>query len=129
MITPVNPAEVHPPLGMYVHSMQVAPGATWLTISGQLGVDASGHTAEGFAAQAEQALRNVVACLAASGMTTKDLVKMTIYSVLPDCLDDMRAARRKVMGEMMRPAVTLVIVAGLATPEFLVEIEAWAAKA
>ena len=80
-------------------------------------------------AQAKQIFSRIERIVKAAGGTMDNLVKMTIYSVLPDCLDDMRAARRKVMGETMRPAVTLVIVAGLATPEFLVEIEAWAAKA
>jgi enamine deaminase RidA (YjgF/YER057c/UK114 family) len=43
-------------------------------------------------------------------------------------MPDIRAARRKIMGEAVLPAVTLVIVAGLAEPKYLVEIEAWAAK-
>ncbi len=124
----INPDSVHEPLGIYSHTVRVDPDSTWLAIAGQLGVDADGQTAEGFSAQAEQALANVLACLQANAMTKDDLVKLTIFSTVPDCLPDIRAARRKIMGEAVRPAVTLVIVAGLATPEFLVEIEGWAAK-
>ena len=126
--TAINPGSIHEPLGIYSHTIKVDPGATWLAIAGQLGVDAGGKTAEGFSAQAEQALKNVLACLEAGGMTSEDLVKLTIFSTVPDCMSDIRAARRKVMGEGVLPAVTLLIVAGLATPEYLVEVEGWAAK-
>jgi enamine deaminase RidA (YjgF/YER057c/UK114 family) len=124
----INPGGMHEPLGIYSHAVKVDPGASWLAISGQLGVDADGQTAEGFSAQAEQALKNVVACLEAGGMAKEDLVKLTIFSTVSGCMPDIRAARRKVMGEGVLPAVTLLVVAGLATPEFLVEIEGWAAK-
>ncbi len=129
MITPTNPKTVHEPLGMYTHTMRVSPGSEWLVIAGQLGVDSKGRVAEGLRQQAEQALENILACLEANEMTKEDLVKLTIYSTVPECIEDMRAARRKVMGETVLPTVTLVIVAGLASPEFLVEIEAWAAEA
>jgi 2-iminobutanoate/2-iminopropanoate deaminase len=119
---------VHEPLGMYSHTMKVPPGAEWLVIAGQLGVDREGRVAQGFRWQAEQVLENIQACLEANEMTTTDLVKLTIYSTVPNCLDDVRAARRTILGETVLPAVTLVIVAGLASPEYLIEIEAWAAK-
>lgn len=114
---------------MYVHSIETPQGSRWLTIAGQLGVDSDGVTAQGFRNQAKQVHRNILECLAANDMTPTDLVKLTIYSTVRECMDDLRAARREVMGENIRPTVTLVIVAGLAAPEFLVEIEAWAAKA
>jgi enamine deaminase RidA (YjgF/YER057c/UK114 family) len=33
-----------------------------------------------------------------------------------------------VLGDALRPASTLLIVAGLASPDMLIEIEAWAAN-
>ncbi len=129
MNTPTNPKTIHQPLGMYTHTMRVPPDAQWLVIAGQLGVDPEGRVLEGFGRQTEQILENILACLAANDMTKEDLVKLTFYSTVPDCAEDLRAARRKVMGEAVRPTVTLLIVAGLAAPEFLVEVEAWRAKA
>ena len=128
MNTPTNPETMHEPLGLYTHTMKFESGSQWLVIAGQLGVDAGGRTAQGFSDQAEQCLKNILSCLDANGMTKEDLVKLTIYSTVPGCMGDIRAARRKVMGEAVLPTVTLIIVAGLATPEFLIEIEAWAAK-
>ncbi|MGI9522360.1 MAG: RidA family protein [Hyphomicrobiaceae bacterium] len=125
---PTNPSTMHAPLGLYSHAIRVRSGAEWLVIAGQLGVDASGKTADGFRNQAEQCLRNILACLDANEMTSKDLVKLTIYSTVPRCMADVRAARQKIMGESILPTATLVVVAGLASPEFLIEIEAWAAK-
>ena len=128
MNTPTNPKTMHEPLGLYNHTMRIASGSQWVVIAGQLGVDATGRTADGFCNQAEQALRNILTCLDANGMTKEDIVKLTIYSTVSGCMGDIQAARRKVMGEPVLPTVTLIIVAGLARPEFLVEIEAWAAK-
>ncbi len=48
--------------------------------SGQLGLDpASGRLAEGVAAQAERALRNIGAVLDAAGCTFADVVKTTVF--------------------------------------------------
>jgi len=52
----------------------------FLFCSGQLGLDpASGDLVEGIDAQAERALVNLEAVLAAAGMTTADVVKTTIF--------------------------------------------------
>ncbi len=124
----VNPTMIHEPLGLYSHAMKVESSCEWLTIAGQLGVDSTGHVVDGFREQTEQALRNILACLEASSMSKEDLVKLTIYSTMPGCIGDVQAARRKVLGDSILPPSTLLIVAGLASPEFLVEIEAWAAR-
>jgi 2-iminobutanoate/2-iminopropanoate deaminase len=48
--------------------------------SGQLGLDpVSGELAEGVAAQAERALRNIGAVLEAAGCTFADVVKTTVF--------------------------------------------------
>src|SRR3989304_584431 len=50
--------------------------------SGQLGLDpASGQLAQGAAAQAERALRNIGAVLDAAGCTFADVVKTTVFLV------------------------------------------------
>ncbi len=51
-----------------------------LFCSGQLGLDpASGELADGVAAQAERALRNLTAVLDAAGLTWAEVVKTTIF--------------------------------------------------
>lgn len=124
-----NPDKVHAPLGAYVHTMEVPPDARWLVISGQVGVDAKGSVARGIDAQSERALRNVLACLRAGRMNRQDLVKLTIYLTDSRHVTPFREARRKVLGDECVYTSTLVIVDGLADPELLVEVEAWAAKA
>ena len=128
MNTASNPKSVHAPLGAYSHTIKVPKDAEWLVISGQVGLDAKGRVAAGFRKQAEQALRNVLACLRDNGMNKKDLVKFTTYITDPRHVEDFRAARRKVMGDAVVPTSTLVVIDGLASPDLLVEVEAWAAK-
>jgi enamine deaminase RidA (YjgF/YER057c/UK114 family) len=62
-------------------------------------------------------------------MTKEHLVKLTIYLTDSRYIEDARAARQKVFGEAVQPTSTLVVVDALAAPEYLVEVEAWAAKA
>jgi enamine deaminase RidA (YjgF/YER057c/UK114 family) len=128
MNTLSNPNAVHKPAGPYHHTVMVAESARWLAISGQVGMDREGNIASGVRAQSEQAFRNIAACLEANGMRKEDLVKFTVYLTDARFLADYRAARSAVIGDDIQPASTLLIVAGLASPDFLVEIEAWAAK-
>ncbi len=124
-----NPKGVRPPLGAYSHTVKVPAGAEWLLISGQVGIDPRGHLAAGVRKQAEQAFRNVLACLRAHGMAKRHLVKFTIFLTDGRFIEDYRAARHKIIGDADLPTSTLLIVEGLARPDMLVEIEAWAAKA
>ncbi len=125
----LNPKTVHKPLGMYSHTMKVPSDSEWLVISGQVGMNAKRIVAVGAKRQAEQAYKNILACLRANKMTKDDLVKLTIYLTDSRFIEDARAARLKVFGEEVKPTSTLVIVDALAAPEYLVEVEAWAAKA
>jgi enamine deaminase RidA (YjgF/YER057c/UK114 family) len=116
------------PAGKYHHTVSVPENSEWLVISGQVGMDGAGTIAGGVREQAEQAFRNILACLDANGMDKQDLVKLTIYLTDARFIGDYRAARSAVIGDEIRPASTLLIVSGLAMPELLVEIEAWAAR-
>ncbi len=69
--------EAPAPIGPY--SQGVAAGG-WIWTAGQLGIEPqSGALADGFAAQARQAIANVRAILAAGGATLADVVKVTVY--------------------------------------------------
>jgi len=128
MNTLSNPNAVHNPAGPYHHTVLVSDNARWLAISGQVGMDREGNIARGVRAQSEQVFRNIAACLEANGMRKQDLVKVTVYLTDARFMTDYREARSAVFGDDIQPASTLVIVAGLASPDFLVEVEAWAAK-
>jgi enamine deaminase RidA (YjgF/YER057c/UK114 family) len=124
----VNPKSVHAPVGVYSHTVSVAPGARWVAVAGQVGMSRRGVLAAGIRRQAEQAFRNVLACLRENGMGKQDLVKLTVFLTDPRFIAEYRAARARLLGDAVRPASTLLIVAGLASSDMLIEVEAWAAK-
>lgn len=122
-----NPSTVAAPAARYSHGVEHGAGARRLVISGQVGTRPDGTLAEGFEAQAEAAWDNLVAVLRDAGMDLPDLVKTTIFVTAPDVLMASRAVReRKLQGAA--PASTYLQVAGLAQPDFLIEIEGEAVK-
>jgi 2-iminobutanoate/2-iminopropanoate deaminase len=124
----VNPKSSHKPLGAYSHSVKIPADAEWLMIAGQVGVNAKGKIVSGIRAQAEQAFRNVLACLRENKMRKGDLVKLTVFLTDPRYVDAYRAARKKVIGDDTKPASTLLVIDGLASPDLLIEVEGIAAK-
>ena len=60
-------------------------------------------------------------------MGIDNLVKVTVYLTNPDYIDKWRAEQKMAFGDVV-PASTLLIVNRLARAEFLVEVEAVAAK-
>ncbi|MBI2304060.1 MAG: RidA family protein [Chloroflexi bacterium] len=110
--------------GFYSHAIRV--GNT-IYCAGQVGRDREGMTVgKGDAgAQAAQAFENLKAVLEAAGASLSDVVKTTTYIVNRDDHAKVREARRRYFGDALPPS-TLIIVAGLAYPEILVEIDATA---
>jgi len=123
-----NPAEIAPPIGAYSHGIEVPAGARTLHISGQVGITPEGKVAAGIEAQTEAALSNILGILKAAGMGVEDLVKMTTFLIDANDIAKVRTARMRVLGSH-RPASTLLVISRLAAPEYLIEIEATAAKA
>jgi 2-iminobutanoate/2-iminopropanoate deaminase len=123
-----NPSTVAKPASSYSQAVEVPPNARWLHISGQIGVAPDGTPREGIEAQAEQCWTNIRNILAAANMGVGDIVKITTFLTNKGHLAAARAAREKAMGDG-RPASSLVVVAALASPAWLIEIEAIAAKA
>lgn len=126
MLKQYNPPTVAPPFARYSHGIEAPAGARWLFISGQVGVTPEGKVAEGAEAQIEQAWRNVLSVLEAAGMGPRDLVKVTTFLINRADLPTARTVRERIL-HGAEPASTLLFVAGLASPEWLVEIEAIAA--
>ena len=120
-----NPAGVHAP-GAYSHAALVTEARTRLVISGQVGLTPEGELAEDGSGQIDQVLANLAAILAAHGMDRSNLVKLTAFLTDAALVGPWRGARTEWLGGHA-PASTLLIVAGLADPRFLVEVEAEAA--
>ena len=123
-----NPVPILPAYeAVFAHGVEVAAGARTLFVSGQVGVDRDGRTvAGGFEAQCRQAIANVEAVLASARMSLGDVVKVNIYLTRREDIPRLREVRAERLA--VAPAVTMVLVAGLHDPEWLVEIEAVAAK-
>ena len=125
-----NPASVAAPVGAYSHAAIVPQGAELIAIAGQVGLALDGSLPPTAEAQFEQALSNVLRIVESQGGSARDIVKINMYMVQGERgldYDKLRLIRGALLGEA-RPASTLVYVSGLARPEYLVEIEAWAVK-
>ena len=129
MLQRLNPASISAPFSRYSHAVAVPQGYRWLYVSGQVGADRDRKIPSGFEAQAELAWRNVLACLEAGGFTAQDLVKVTLLLTRASDIPASRTIRDRMLGAVEPAASTLMIVAGLAVPELLFEVEAVAARA
>jgi len=108
----------------------VAATGRQLFLAGQIGWDASQRLVPGgLVPQAEQALRNIVAVLAADGATPEHLVRLTWYvtdrAAYLAAAAPLGEAYRRVIGRHF-PAMTAVEVRALMEADAVVEIEATA---
>ncbi|MGE0031476.1 MAG: RidA family protein [Steroidobacteraceae bacterium] len=108
----------------------VAAEGRQVFVSGQIGWDAAQRiVSDDFAAQARQALANIVAVLATAGAVPAHLVRLTWFVTSRDeynaALTEIGAAYRELIGRHY-PAMSVVVVAGLLEPRAKVEIEATA---
>ena len=129
-ITRINPPELGTPPG-YSQVVDVRAGRI-IFIAGQTAVDRDGNVVgkDDFATQATQVFRNLAIALEAAGCTAANLVKLTVYLTDMDNLSRYREARNSFFTSVTppaAPAVTLVEVAKLYGPDFMIEIEAIAA--
>ncbi|MCC5979622.1 MAG: RidA family protein [Salinarimonas sp.] len=122
-----NPPTIHAPASSYSHGASHALSGRRLVISGQIGVDPQGNVAEGVDAQLDLAWSNLLTVLRAADMDVRHLLKVTVFSTLPDTVMNFRASRDKAL-QGHAPATTYLQVAGLAAPGLLVEIEAEAVR-
>jgi len=128
MLDYLNPDTAPAPFSRYSQAVLVPENYRWLHISGQVGCDKQQKLGPDFATQATLAWQNVIAVLTGGGMSVHDLVKVTILLTRPSDIPASRIARDQAL-QGAAPASTLMILAGLAHPDMLVEIEAIAAKA
>jgi len=123
-----NPRSVAAPIGTYSHGIEVPPNARWLHVAGQVGVRPDGSVPATIEEQTEVVWQNILAVLADAGMGIGDVVKITSFLTRYENFQRFAQTRAKFLGSH-RPASTLLVISSLARPEFLVEVEAIAAKA
>jgi enamine deaminase RidA (YjgF/YER057c/UK114 family) len=75
------------------------------------------------AVQARRCLEIVLAALAEAGAAASDVVRTRIYVTDRDAVDAVSRVHGEAFGDI-RPAATMVVVAGLVDPRWRVEIEA-----
>lgn len=128
-VVAVSPTKVHPPFAKYAPAVSVERGARWIYVSGQLGIRPDGTVADGAEAQAAQCLANVAGVLKAANSSLRDVVRVNAYVTDRAHLAPYMKARDATFGSVKCvPASTLMIVSGFARPEFVVEVEAVAAR-
>lgn len=121
------PEKMQPPIGKYAHGVEVPEDAKLTFVAGQVGMDFDGNVPDDFASQARNAWNNCMAVLEHNRLRMSDVVKITHFITDPANLPAYNEVRSEFLGEN-RPTSTLLIVAGLADPKFLVEIEMIAAS-
>lgn len=126
-LTPHNPARLFPPYANYAHAVEVPAGARTLYISGLNGFETDGITMPAsFSEQAGLVWRHLGVVLDAAGMSYADLVSLRFF--LAAAADDPAnvAILSKHLGDHL--TARTVVCQRLLEPEWLVEIEAVAAR-
>ncbi len=126
----INPDTLFPSVQYGFSQVVVTTGTKTIYVSGQTAWDAQQKisSAGDLAHQTRQALRNVETALASAGTALTDVVALRLYIVnyQPAQAEAISAALRDFFPAQSRPCSTWVGVSSLASPDFLIEIEATA---
>jgi 2-iminobutanoate/2-iminopropanoate deaminase len=114
-------------IGSYSDAVEVPPNVRWLFTAGTPGLALDGSLPKNITGQAELAWTHVMTMLERADMTVKDLVKVTHYLLRASDIPAYVKVRSRFLGDA-RPASMLLVVPQLVRPEFLLEIEAYAAR-
>jgi len=121
----INPPNMAPPRG-YSHAVSVSGNHKTLYIGGQNAIDPQGNIVGkgSLRAQTEQALTNIQSILEQAGAKLENIVKFNVYLVQGQNPQEGFEAFQKRWHSKSFPAVTVLFVAGLAHPDWLVEMDA-----
>ena len=117
--------------GGYSAGAEVTNADKLVYTAGQTPIDETGAVmgVGDFEAQGAQVYANLAKVLAGANMTFANILKTTTYLVSRDDIPAFAAARSAAFADLeVQPASTLLIVASLAHPDFLLEVEAIAAE-
>ena len=126
----INPSKWQDALG-FVQGHEVTGAQRVLYCAGQVSVDAEGKTlhAGDFKGQLNRTIDNLEQVLSAAGFGLSDIVRLNIYTTdLEGFFANRNVMMERFVSRGSRYSSTLLGVARLARPEFLVEIEATAVK-
>jgi 2-iminobutanoate/2-iminopropanoate deaminase len=121
-----NPPTVAKPPSKHAQAVETKSGLRWLHISGQIGLDKDGKLADSEIGQHRQIWANILNLLAAANMGREHLVRVCCYVTRPDQIANYRITRDEAL-QGVEVASTAVVIAALAKPEWVVEMEAVAA--
>src|SRR5579862_7682909 len=118
----LNPSGLQKP-PTYSH---VVKAGNTIYIAGQTATDENGQIVGrgDFAAQADQVFQNIGKALRSVGADFRHLASVRTYVTDPRFREQLAPARTKYLSPDSLPASTLLVVAGLAQPDFLLEIDA-----
>ena len=125
------PDGVAPPRATYSHAIRSRGDVLWL--AGQVPVDEDGQTVGPGdpEAQLRQAVGNVERILRSCRVSWMNIVRLLFYVVGAENVEPVRIARKTLFSELYPdgrfPTSTFLVVDGLTSPGFLVEVEAKAA--
>ena len=116
-----NPGVLANPPG-YSH---VVKDGTTVYVAGQLARDSDGKTVgeDDFAAQAEQAFKNVQAALESAGTDMNHILKMNVFMTHREDIPEYRVIKSRFVPDSDLPVSTLILCSGLADPVFKIEVE------
>jgi enamine deaminase RidA (YjgF/YER057c/UK114 family) len=120
----LHPTGLYPATADYAHGVEVTTSRIVYT-AGTMGLELDGRVPDGIDRQLELLWDNLRAILAAAGMTTDNIVRLTTY--LADRADAEKAAAARVRALGGRAIPTTMLIATLLDPAWLVEIEVIAA--
>jgi len=124
----IHPKSLPKTMGPYSHCV-VGVGKQLVFISGQVSQDAKGNLVGrgDIEAQTRQVLANLKIAVESAGGSVGDICKITIFVVGLDeaAYGAIGRARREFFGKEF-PASTMVEIKRLASPDWLIEIEAYA---
>jgi enamine deaminase RidA (YjgF/YER057c/UK114 family) len=126
MARPLFTTSATKPFSAYSQAIEVEAGERLVFVSGQVGTDPAGQLGDTERRQHELAWANVFAIIEAAGMGRENLVEATVYITDPGSVGLYREVRDQALNGT-RPAMTLLVVSGLADARFKVEIAAVAA--
>lgn len=123
----IAPGSISPPAANYAHACITNDATRWMHTSGVVPIAPDGSVPEALVAQARVIWSNIGAMLTEAEMTPADIVSVVTYVTPGHDLGPIMAVRDEALDSNVA-ASTLVIVAELARPEWLMEISVIAAN-
>lgn len=125
----LKPDGIAPPFGRYSHGVVLPAGVRLVRTSGQLGLSADGSVPQDVETQATICFANITRILAEAGMAPVHVCHISAFVTDRAHMAGYMKVRDRFLADVAAlPTSTLMIVTGFTRPEFLVEVEVWAAS-